>query len=396
MDSDSVRALLGKQETAEASAPYQIANGDILGIFVEGVLGQYKGDPPIHYPPAESGLPPSIGFPIHVEHNGTISLPVVDPVQVRGKTIVEIKQLIDKAYKAGDKPVLREYDRIFVSLIQRGTQKFESFMKQKPLSQLSRQMQSLTSPRRGGGRDGTVSPSTIPGSNLSEKRLEYIGKTTIDLQIKLQELRNQFGNNHPEARSIERQIELLKKLSTNQNDDTSKIYNGKTYQEWLQIATRETNPKLLLEAFAGLLPTWDRKNENQFFDGLVKLRIALQKSGLQLDHFQLTHRLLTQLSPNQTLLLVAKDIDAGEDLTNKTRFNNFETSANCLSSVDQLPAAKKKTFIQGRHQGNELHLRKTRSKGYFPWPPRSENKLEVLSKPKSIGIASRTSRKISR
>ena len=64
------------------------------------------------------------------------------------------------------------------------------------------------------------------------------------------------------------------------------------------------------------------------------------------DHFQLIDRLLTQLSPNQTLLLVAKDIDAGEDLTNKTRFFNFESSAKCLSSVDQLPAAEKKTFIE--------------------------------------------------
>ena len=95
-----------QQETANEVEPYQISAGDVLGIFVEGVLGKYDSDPPIHYPPAGSELPPAIGFPIQVRHDGTISLPLIDPIKVTGKTIVEIKAMIFNSYTSGDNPIL--------------------------------------------------------------------------------------------------------------------------------------------------------------------------------------------------------------------------------------------------------------------------------------------------
>ena len=119
-------------ETANEVEPYQISAGDVLGIYVEGVLGKYDSDPPIHYPPAGSGLPPAIGFPIQVRHDGTISLPLIDPIKVTGKTIVEIKAMIFNSYTSGDNPILiGDEAKIFVSEIQTRRSRFASQMRMK-------------------------------------------------------------------------------------------------------------------------------------------------------------------------------------------------------------------------------------------------------------------------
>jgi len=60
---------------------YLLDSGDVLGI-----LGEVDGVPPIHYPPEGSSPGPSMGFPIVVRESGAISLPLVDPIWVRGLT----------------------------------------------------------------------------------------------------------------------------------------------------------------------------------------------------------------------------------------------------------------------------------------------------------------------
>ena len=91
---------------SDSSKPYRLDSGDVLGIFIDGVLGAMHKDPPIHQPEPGSGLPPSIGFPIVVEHDGTISLPFVPPIAVRGKTVSEVRRAINKAYKK--EPILSD------------------------------------------------------------------------------------------------------------------------------------------------------------------------------------------------------------------------------------------------------------------------------------------------
>ena len=105
--------------TSGNKSPYLLGPGDTLGIFIEGVIGKVDSDPPINTPPAGSLLPPTIGFPFQVESNGTISLPIIEPVQITGKTLAEVKQEIFDAYTAGDDPILiSEETRIYVSMIQ--------------------------------------------------------------------------------------------------------------------------------------------------------------------------------------------------------------------------------------------------------------------------------------
>ena len=50
---------------------YRLAAGDLLGIYIEGVLGKEEELPPVNFPESPE-LPPSIGYPILVREDGTI------------------------------------------------------------------------------------------------------------------------------------------------------------------------------------------------------------------------------------------------------------------------------------------------------------------------------------
>src|SRR6185369_15842963 len=64
---------------------YLLDKGDVLGIYIEGVLGDKTQIPPI-IPRDPTGLdqslPPAIGFPIPVQDDGTLTLPLIDPIPV--------------------------------------------------------------------------------------------------------------------------------------------------------------------------------------------------------------------------------------------------------------------------------------------------------------------------
>ena len=82
---------------------YLIDDGDILGIYIEGILPFTNAEtppepPPVNFPEKESTLDPSIGYPILVQEDGTISLPSIEPLKVKGMTISQIRDLIRKAY----------------------------------------------------------------------------------------------------------------------------------------------------------------------------------------------------------------------------------------------------------------------------------------------------------
>jgi len=96
-------------------AAYRLAAGDILGVYIEGVLGEADKPPPVNIPEG-TNLPPSFGFPIPVRQDGRVPVPLVEPVPVDGLTIPEAEKAIAKAY--GDKRILRPEDkRILVTLM---------------------------------------------------------------------------------------------------------------------------------------------------------------------------------------------------------------------------------------------------------------------------------------
>ena len=99
---------------------HQLGAHDILGIYIENVLGKTDEPPPVHFP-EDGERDPAIGYPIPVREDGTIALPYIPPMKVEGLTIEQATSLVRKAYTQ-DKQLLPEgKDRIIVTMIKRRT-----------------------------------------------------------------------------------------------------------------------------------------------------------------------------------------------------------------------------------------------------------------------------------
>jgi hypothetical protein len=97
----------------EPPRQYLLDGGDILGIYIEGVLPFTPPDqppqlPPVNFPDKDSVLPPSLGFPIPVQDDGTISLPLIRPIMVRGMTVEQVQEVIRRSYVEAE--ILKEVD----------------------------------------------------------------------------------------------------------------------------------------------------------------------------------------------------------------------------------------------------------------------------------------------
>lgn len=101
---------------------YRLAAGDVLGVHIDGVLGDRDTLPPVTIPEA-SGLPPAVGVPIAVREDGSLPLPTVPSIPVAGKTIQEAEAAIIDAYTVQRKLVNLENERILVSLIRPRTER---------------------------------------------------------------------------------------------------------------------------------------------------------------------------------------------------------------------------------------------------------------------------------
>ena len=109
----------------EPPREYLIGPGDILGVYIEGVLpfnppSQPPEPPPVNFPEQESTLPPSIGYPIAVQEDGTLALPLIEPLKVEDLTLDQVRDAIRDTYIDND--ILRpEKARPIVTIIKERT-----------------------------------------------------------------------------------------------------------------------------------------------------------------------------------------------------------------------------------------------------------------------------------
>ncbi len=93
---------------------YLLDTGDVMAVYIEDVLGAPGALPPI-LSTGDPLLPPSVGTPIPVRGDGTIILPLVDPIPLRGLSIEQAQEAVEKAYL--DARILLEEDlRVLVTL----------------------------------------------------------------------------------------------------------------------------------------------------------------------------------------------------------------------------------------------------------------------------------------
>lgn len=96
---------------------YRLGKGDVLGIFIENVLGDEGSQPPVHFP-EQGNLAPSLGFPIPIREDGTIDLPYVKAIPVTGLSLVEATDLIRDVYTQNE--ILQgDQSKIIVTLTRR-------------------------------------------------------------------------------------------------------------------------------------------------------------------------------------------------------------------------------------------------------------------------------------
>lgn len=99
-------------------AEHIVDSGDSLAIYIEGVLGQ-REQPPINTQNVfDSSRPPTLGYPLTVRDDGTLSLPHINPVSVRGKTVPQIEDALRYAYTVERRILQPGRDRILVTLHQ--------------------------------------------------------------------------------------------------------------------------------------------------------------------------------------------------------------------------------------------------------------------------------------
>lgn len=107
---------------------YRLASGDILSVYVPGVLGSLRvgpgaaadiGEtPPINLPQSPDD-PPTIGYPTAVRDDGTISLPLVPPISVHGLTLAEAEDAVRHAYTVTANILNDQRERVLISLARR-------------------------------------------------------------------------------------------------------------------------------------------------------------------------------------------------------------------------------------------------------------------------------------
>ena len=95
---------------------YALGPGDVLGVFIKGVIGDENQLPPVHYP-EDPSQPPAVGYPTPVREDGTLSLPIVKPINVEGLSIIEATERVRQAYIGGPAPILPPDSEVSLTMI---------------------------------------------------------------------------------------------------------------------------------------------------------------------------------------------------------------------------------------------------------------------------------------
>lgn len=75
---------------------YLVDSGDVLGIYILGILGKQGEVPPVYFPQNQE-VAPSMGYPVPVRDDGTITVPMCGAINVRGMTLRQVEETLRDA-----------------------------------------------------------------------------------------------------------------------------------------------------------------------------------------------------------------------------------------------------------------------------------------------------------
>ncbi|MEK6261183.1 MAG: polysaccharide biosynthesis/export family protein [Planctomycetota bacterium] len=94
---------------------HRIDSGDVLAVYVEREVGKSSDPPPVFFPTNNEG-PPSFGLPFPVREDGTISLPRIGSINLRGLTIAQAEEKVKQAYLSPKEIIHPDNHRVQISL----------------------------------------------------------------------------------------------------------------------------------------------------------------------------------------------------------------------------------------------------------------------------------------
>lgn len=119
---DGLRPINPMLLTRSRPPEHLVDAGDVLAVYIPGILGTATAEtttigelPPINLP-TDPDMPPTIGFPVTVRGDGTLSLPQVPPIPVRGLTLTQVEQAVRQAYTYPKQILAVGKERVLVSL----------------------------------------------------------------------------------------------------------------------------------------------------------------------------------------------------------------------------------------------------------------------------------------
>jgi protein involved in polysaccharide export with SLBB domain len=101
---------------------YRLAPGDVLGVYIETILGDKTQPFPLNVAPPvlfrdQRRLPPAAGYPVTVQEDGTIALPSVPKLSVAGMSLDEARNAVRDLYLKKEL-IQAKNDQVFVTLMQ--------------------------------------------------------------------------------------------------------------------------------------------------------------------------------------------------------------------------------------------------------------------------------------
>ena len=119
-DLQPIPFTLLKQKEADV---YRLDKGDTLAIVADDVIAPRNTVPPISMPDMNNPQA-TVGFPVPVNDNGTISVPGLPPLNVKGKSLTEVEELIKdtaSGKNGGPNLIVRDKARVTVQLLRKRT-----------------------------------------------------------------------------------------------------------------------------------------------------------------------------------------------------------------------------------------------------------------------------------
>lgn len=96
---------------------YHLDAGDILAVYIEGVIPRPNEMPPVNMPQNNEEAMPALGYPIPIRQDGTISLPLLPrALNVRGMTVSQVENAVRRAYTVDRKILQTGNERVWVIL----------------------------------------------------------------------------------------------------------------------------------------------------------------------------------------------------------------------------------------------------------------------------------------